>query len=91
MTVAYKLARLPSRISKTEPIDNVIQPHLQNPEQIFTSHARLSRCLSEMPAELPLQNPVCISCLLLFTKLEATVRDLASLRPPLPWRQIASF
>jgi hypothetical protein len=65
MTMAHQLACLPAGVSETEAIDYIIKSHLQDLKQVLPGDSKAPLRFSEMPAELPLQHSIGVSCLLL--------------------------
>src|SRR5690606_38882131 len=79
--VPDQLPGLRSRIGKPHPVDNVVQPALQELQQIVTSHTTLADRFAIELAKLRFENAVVPARLLLFAQLHAVLRGPAG--PPL--------
>src|SRR4030095_7257808 len=71
--VAHELARLRARRAEAHPIDDVVEPRLEELQQIRAGRALAPRGLAEIAAELPLEDPVRAAQLLLLAQLVAVV------------------
>ena len=86
-----ELAGLGPRGREAEPVDDVVEPHLERSEQGLAGHAGPVLGIDEVVAELALEDAVDAADLLLLAKLEAVLADLAAAdavlagrrRPPL--------
>src|SRR3989304_3480313 len=73
VAVAHDLAGLRSRVGEAQAIDRVVQPHLQQAQQVLSSDARPAHRLLVVAAELLLHDAVAAARLLLLTELEGAV------------------
>src|SRR3954467_6125035 len=76
MTVADELAGLPPRGGEPEPPEHVVQPALEEREQVLARDARLARSLVVIDAELLLEDAVVPARLLLLAQLDPVLRLL---------------
>src|SRR3954454_6978529 len=70
VSVQDQLARLPPRSREAEPHEHVVEPALQQAQQVLTRHARLAARLRVVVAELLLQHAVVAAGLLLLPQLK---------------------
>src|ERR687887_2276526 len=70
VAVPDELARLRARGCEAEPVDDVVEPGLEHPQQGLTGHARALRRLRVVGAELVLEQAVVAARLLLLAQLE---------------------
>src|SRR5207253_10528041 len=75
MSVIDKLTRLATRSRKARPIDNTVQPSLQQEQKVFAREPLLARGPFEVISELSLENKVNSFDLLLLAKLQATTAE----------------
>src|SRR5437588_4338072 len=86
--MADQLAGLLARGAQTEPVDHVVEAHLEVTEQVQAGHAWLPLGRVEVVAELPLEQAVEPPRLLLGAQLEPVVGGLpAAGQAVLPWRE----
>src|SRR5207248_1487608 len=78
VAVAHQLAGLLAGVGKPQAVDDVIQPRLEDLQQVLPGHAGPPGGLLEMLAELPLQDAVHRARLLLLAQLRAVLGHLAS-------------
>jgi hypothetical protein len=72
------------RRTEAHPINDIIQSPLEQLEKIFTRDAFLPRGFLEIPAELPLQQPIDPFQLLLLAQLDLIFGDAGAGLPVLP-------
>src|SRR3954464_915031 len=70
VAVQDELASLPPRSREAEPYEHVVEPALQQAQQVLTRHARLAARLVVVGAELLLEHAVVAARLLLLAKLQ---------------------
>src|SRR2546423_8943669 len=70
VAVADELPCLRARGCEAEPVDDVVEPCLEHPEQRLAGHARAARRLLVVRAELLLEQPVVAARLLLLAQLQ---------------------
>src|SRR4051794_34796443 len=70
MAVPDELARLRARRGEPEPVDDVVEPRLEHPQQLLAGDARALRGLGVVGAELLLEQAVVAARLLLLAQLE---------------------
>src|SRR4029079_1529789 len=68
--VADELARLCARAREPQPVDDVVEPGLEHPEQVLTGSAEALRRLLVIVAELLLEQAVVAARLLLLAQLQ---------------------
>src|SRR5450631_4438085 len=73
MAVTDELARLPARGREAQTHEHVVQPALEQREQVLAGDTRLPRCLFVVAVELLLQHSVVTACLLLLAQLHAVL------------------
>ena len=78
MSVIDKLSRLATRSRKARPIDNIVQPSLEQEQKVFARDPLLARGLFEVISELSLENKVNSFDLLLLAKLQAITGERLS-------------
>src|SRR5688572_30938793 len=71
----HELARLGARAAHAHAIDDVVQPRLEQLQEVLTRGALALRRLGEVAAELPLEHAVHATKLLLLAQLLAVVRN----------------
>lgn len=76
----HQLAGLSAGIGKAQPIDHIIQPSLQQYQEILAGNTRLFLGIKESLPELPFQCSVRITGFLLLMQLQGAVRE----SPPSP-------
>src|SRR5579883_1429084 len=76
--VGDELARLRSRVGEAETEDYVVQPHLEDAQEILTGRSRAPLSLLEVPTELAFEDAVDEARLLLLPELEAVFGHLAA-------------
>lgn len=69
VTVRYKLTRLITRTRVPDPINDIVESHLQQLKQVFAGHTRTPFRFFKDALELVLKNAVYAAHLLLLTKL----------------------
>ena len=72
--VRDELAGLGARRSEPHPVDDIVEPRLEELQQVRARRALAPGGLAEVPAELPLENAVRAAQLLLLAELVAVVR-----------------
>src|SRR5207248_1386815 len=77
VAVQHELARLFARVSEPEAVHDVVEPRLEDPQEVFTSHAWQAFGCKKVLVELALQNPVNIAGFLLLLELQAEFAFLA--------------
>src|SRR5205823_11359503 len=70
VAVADELAGLTAGGGETEPHQHVVQPALEQREQVLAGDSRLARCLLVVAVELPLEHAVVAARLLLLAQLQ---------------------
>src|SRR5687767_1433450 len=80
MTVAHELPRLRARRREAEPVDDVVEPPLEQLQQRLTCDAALPFGRFEVPAELILEYAVDTLDLLLLAQLNAVAYELGFTR-----------
>ena len=65
-----ELPRLGTRRGEAQRVDHVVQPHLEQAQEVLARHALLARGLGEVAPELRLQNAVDAAHLLLLAELQ---------------------
>src|SRR5690606_6584601 len=70
-----ELARLGARRCEAHPVDDVVEPGLEHPQQVLAGRAFDLRGLRVIVAELPLEHAVHAAELLLLAQLHAVVRE----------------
>src|SRR5262249_35111405 len=90
-SVANKLARLCPGACKSQPVDDVIQPHFEKLKERFARNALSALGFREVAAELALEHAVNTAEFLLFPKLHAIFGQLLlnNVAAVLPWRLFA--
>ena len=78
VAVGHELARVVAGRRDAEPEDHVIEPQLEDAEQVLARHAGAGLSVLEVVVELALQDAVDAADLLLLAQLEAVVADLAA-------------
>src|SRR5664279_6606428 len=78
VAVRHELSRVVARGRDAEPEDHVVEPELEDPEEVLAGHARTGLGLLEVVVELALQDAIDAADLLLLAKLEAVVPDLSA-------------
>src|SRR5450756_2417006 len=91
VAVGHELPRVVSRGRDAKPEDDVVEPELEDPEEVLARHAGAGLGLLEVVVELALQDTVDAADLLLLAKLEAIVADLAATDAVLAGRRRAPF
>src|SRR4051794_9421535 len=76
--VAHQLASLRARRREAEPVDDVVQPQLQHPQQVLAGDAAALAGLLVVRAELPLEDAVVAARLLLLAQLQQVLRLLGA-------------
>src|SRR4051794_40767249 len=90
MPMSDELTRLLPRIGEAHAKDCVVQPRLQELEQVVACHTALADCLGIRLAELGLQYTVVAAHLLLLPQLHAIFRRTpGAALPMLPGRKVA--
>src|SRR5450756_376100 len=82
MPMPDQLPGLIPRRSPPHPVDHVIEPHLQDPQQVLAGNPRAALGFLKVLPELTLQHPVDVPDLLLLFELRPVLRDLSA--PALP-------
>src|SRR5688572_19125439 len=82
VAVAHELARLRSRRREPEPVDDVVEPALEQLQQRLAGDAALTFGRLEVAAELILEHTVDALHLLLFAQLDAVAHELGLSRLP---------
>ena len=72
--MAHELTRLPARGGEAEPHEDVVQPALEQPQQVLARNAGLARGLVVVAVELLLEKLVVAARLLLLAKLGPILR-----------------
>src|SRR5712692_5486251 len=70
VAMEHELARLTARIGEAQPVDNVVEAHLEDAQQIFARDARHALGVHEMLVELALEDAVDVARLLLLFELQ---------------------
>src|SRR5437764_6537791 len=78
MTVRHQLPGGAPRIGQAEAIDDVIESGFEKLEERFASHTALPKRVLEDAPKLPLQKPILITELLLFTERNCVLRLFSS-------------
>src|SRR5919199_6785748 len=73
-----ELACLSARVGETEAVHDVVEPHLEHPQQVLARHPRLPLGGLEVLVELSLEDAVDVAGLLLFFELQAELALLAA-------------
>ena len=68
--MAHELARLRARAGEAEPVDDVVEPRLEHPQQVLARGAEAAGRLLVRRAELLLEQAVVAARLLLLAELE---------------------
>src|SRR5207253_8279860 len=84
VAVEHQLARLTARIGKAETVDDVIEAHLEDAQQIFTGDARQAFGVHEVLVKLPFEDAVDVARLLLLFELQTELALLAA--AAIAWR-----
>jgi hypothetical protein len=66
MTVSHQLSRMSAGIGQTEPINDIIQPALQQDDEVVTGDPGQAFGIGEDATELPLQHAIGVANFLLF-------------------------
>src|SRR5581483_2829239 len=74
--VAHELPRLRAGGREAEPVDDVVEPRLEHPQQVLAGDAALPRRLLVVGAELGLEQAVVAARLLLLAQLQQVLRLL---------------
>jgi hypothetical protein len=74
MTVPNDLARLLARIGEAQSIDDIVEAHLKDLQQILTGHPATPLGLDEVATELPFEDAVHLADLLLLAQLQTVFR-----------------
>src|SRR5215831_4427417 len=91
MAVRHHLATFTARGGEAEPMHDVVEPELEEPQEILAGDALLGLGPLEVLAELALQHAVDALGLLLFAELDAEGGRLAAVQPMLARRIVAAF
>src|SRR5712692_1936667 len=86
VAVEHELARLAARISEAQAVDDVVEAHLEDAQQIFTRDARHAFGVHEMLVKLAFEDAVDVARLLLLFELQT---ELALLAPATVARRCA--
>src|SRR6185312_15463882 len=86
VAVADELARLRARGREAEPVDDVVEPRLEHPQQLLAGHARALRGLGVVGAKLLLEETVVAARLLLLAQLQQVLALLDPAAAVLPRR-----
>ena len=86
VTVPHELARLRARSAEAEPEGHVVQPPLEQPEEVLAGDSALSISEVEIPSVLLLEQTVHPPDLLLLTKADAILREFDAPLAVLPRR-----
>ena len=86
VAVQNQLARLVSRIGKTESVDDIVQSPLKKHEEVLSGDALLLIRLFKGDSELVLQEAIDPPDLLLLPELGSVIRELFPGLTMLPWR-----
>src|SRR5206468_8027672 len=89
MAVRHHLAPLASRGRESEPVHDVVEPELEEPQEILAGDALLGLGPLEVFAELTLEHAVDALGLLLLAQLHAEGGRLAAVQPVLARRIVA--
>src|SRR5712692_9609195 len=93
VAMEHELARLTARIGEAQTVDDVVEAHLEDAQEIFARDARHAFGVHEVLVELPFEDAVDVARLLLLFELHA---ELALLAPAAvarrsAWRSWAAF
>src|SRR5215468_246689 len=91
MAVGHHLPGLAARRGEAQAMHHVVQPKLQEAQQVFARHALLALGPLEILAELRLQHAVDPLGLLLFAELDTVRRELATVEAVLTGRIVAAL
>ena len=78
VAVRHELSRVVARGRDSEPEDDVVEPKLEDPQEVLAGHAGAGFGLLEIVVELALEDAIDAADLLLLAELEAIVADLAA-------------
>src|SRR5215203_742520 len=78
VTVGDEVACLRAGRRDAHPVDHVVEPQLERPQEVLPGHAGSVLGVDEVVPELALEDPVGPAHLLLLTQLEAVLADLAA-------------
>jgi hypothetical protein len=78
MSVRHQLSSLGPRVSQAQPIHDVVEPHLEDAQQVFAGHAWLAFGGHEVLVELALEDAIDVSRLLLFLELQGELALFAA-------------
>src|SRR5262249_11268150 len=77
VAVGDELARLRARVGEAEPVDDVVEPGLEDAEEVLAGLALAPLGLEEVAPELALGDAVDVAGLLFLAQLERVLGDLA--------------
>src|SRR5688572_13820145 len=86
-----QLARLRARLAPSQPMDDIVEPALQQGHQSFAGVSLAALGAGKVTHKLTLQHSVVVLDLLLLTQVDAIVRELAAARLIHAGRNIAAL